>query len=49
MRSVKRDAAEIVQVTRDRASGAASELKPEETIESVKEDVEWAKHPTRSA
>lgn len=49
MQSVKRDAAEIVQETKDRASGAASELKPEETIETVKEDVEWAKHPTRSA
>jgi uncharacterized membrane protein YqjE len=27
----------------------ATPLKPEQTIDSVKEDVEWAKHPTSSA
>ena len=27
----------------------ATPMKPEQTIESLKEDVEWAKHPTRSA
>ena len=27
----------------------ATPLTPEQTIETVKEDVEWAKHPTRSA
>lgn len=27
----------------------AAPIAPEQTIESVKEDVEWAKHPTRSA
>ncbi|MDQ4144798.1 MAG: phage holin family protein [Actinomycetota bacterium] len=27
----------------------AAPLAPEQTVETVKEDVEWAKHPTRSA
>lgn len=27
----------------------ATPLTPEQTVETVKEDVEWAKHPTRSA
>ena len=27
----------------------ATPLAPEQTVETVKEDVEWAKHPTRSA
>ena len=27
----------------------ATPVKPEQTIETLKEDVEWAKHPTRSA
>jgi uncharacterized membrane protein YqjE len=27
----------------------AGPVKPEQTIETLKEDVEWAKHPTRSA
>jgi hypothetical protein len=27
----------------------ATPIKPEQTIETLKEDVEWAKHPTRSA
>lgn len=49
MRSVRRDAAEIVQETKERATGAATQLPPEETIETLKEDVEWARHPTRSA
>ena len=27
----------------------ATPLTPEQTVETIKEDVEWAKHPTRSA
>lgn len=49
MRAVKEDAGELISETKERAAGSISELKPEETIETVKEDVEWARHPTRSA
>jgi len=47
--ALKTDAAELVSETKHRAAGSIPELKPEETLETLKEDVEWAKHPTRSA
>ena len=38
----------VLYLTGKQRVDEATPLKPEQTIETVKEDVEWAKHPTKS-
>lgn len=42
-------AAGVLYLTGKQKVEEAAPAKPEQTIETLKEDVEWAKHPTRSA
>jgi uncharacterized membrane protein YqjE len=39
----------VLYVTGKQRVDEAGPAKPEQTIETLKEDMEWAKHPTRSA
>jgi hypothetical protein len=39
----------VLYLTGKQRVAEAGPAKPEQTIETLKEDVEWAKHPTRSA
>jgi uncharacterized membrane protein YqjE len=41
--------AAVLYLTGKQRVEEAGPAKPEQTIETLKEDVEWAKHPTRSA
>jgi uncharacterized membrane protein YqjE len=41
--------AAVLYITGKQRVDEATPVKPEQTIETLKEDVEWAKHPTRSA
>jgi uncharacterized membrane protein YqjE len=41
--------AAVLYLTGKQRVEKAGPAKPEQTIETLKEDVEWAKHPTRSA
>jgi hypothetical protein len=39
----------VLYLTGKQRVAEAGPAMPEQTIETLKEDVEWAKHPTRSA